>query len=154
MKTIDKVREELSDIRHYYANIKDFERVSTEIGRPSALEMVERYNRHIKNTYIVQESIFMNFDVIQLTFNKDGKYMVIPVVNSPIDVYNDLTLPNNGSLGLKQLLIMVLGLVLLAVILFTIVPLIVKGVGSLIKFPFREQEDDKYMHDHMEDREE
>ena len=107
-----------------------------------------------RDTYIVQESIFMNFDVIQLTFNKDGKYMVIPVVNSPIDVYNDLTLPNNGSLGLKQLLIMVLGLALLAVILFTIVPLIVKGVGSLIKFPFREQEDDKYMHDHMEDREE
>ena len=52
MKTIDKVREELNDIRHYYANIKDFERVSTEIGRPSALEMVERYNRHIKNAPI------------------------------------------------------------------------------------------------------
>ena len=65
MKTIDKVREELNDIRHYYANIKDFERVSTEIGRPSALEMVERYNRHIKNVVCpigVDEQKLLLFD--------------------------------------------------------------------------------------------
>lgn len=52
MKTIEKVREELKEIRHYFANIKDFERVSLVIGKPSALEMVERYNRHIKNAPI------------------------------------------------------------------------------------------------------
>ena len=49
MKTIENVRKELSDIRHYYANIKDFERANTVIGKPSALNMVEQYNRHIKN---------------------------------------------------------------------------------------------------------
>ena len=52
MKTINIVREELSDIRHYYANIKDFERVSKEIGNPNALEMVETYNRVVKKAPI------------------------------------------------------------------------------------------------------
>ncbi len=52
MKTIDKVREELGDIRHYYANIKDFERASSVLGKPFALKMVEQYNRQIKNAPI------------------------------------------------------------------------------------------------------
>ena len=52
MKTVDKVREDLSDIKHYYANQKDFERVSSVLGKPSALEMVEHYNRHVKNAPI------------------------------------------------------------------------------------------------------
>ena len=52
MKTVDKVREELADIRHYYSNAKNFERVETILGKPSALKMVERYNRHIKEAPI------------------------------------------------------------------------------------------------------
>ena len=52
MKTIGKVRAELSDIRHYYANIKDFERASVVVGRPSALKMVEQYSRYVKNAPI------------------------------------------------------------------------------------------------------
>ena len=43
--------------------------------------------------YIAQESVFFDFDIIQLTFNKDGIYTVIPVVADPIDVVNDITTP-------------------------------------------------------------
>ena len=52
MKTVEIVREELSDIRHYYANIKDFERVSAVIGKPYTLEMVERYNQIVRKAPI------------------------------------------------------------------------------------------------------
>ena len=52
MKTVEQIREELRDIRHYYSNKKDFEKVESVLGRPSALEMVERYNLIIKDAPI------------------------------------------------------------------------------------------------------
>lgn len=52
MITLAKVRENLRDIRHYYSKIKDFEKVEFILGKPSALEMVEKYNQHIKNAPI------------------------------------------------------------------------------------------------------
>lgn len=52
MKTEKTVREELKEIRHYYANKKDFERVALTIGKPIALKMVERYETHIKKAPI------------------------------------------------------------------------------------------------------
>ena len=42
MKTIEKVREELSDIRHYYANIKDFERANLYEGTFFPNKIIER----------------------------------------------------------------------------------------------------------------
>lgn len=43
--------------------------------------------------YVATESVFFDFDIIQLTFNKEGDYTVIPVVSSPIDIINDITPP-------------------------------------------------------------
>ena len=43
--------------------------------------------------YVAQENVFLNFDIIQLTFNKDGTYTVIPVVASPIDIIPSVTPP-------------------------------------------------------------
>ncbi|MBR2371918.1 MAG: hypothetical protein IKA90_03510, partial [Clostridia bacterium] len=51
-------------------------------------------NKHITGeAYIAQESVFLDFDIIQLTFNKEGAYTVIPVVSSPIDIVDGLTPP-------------------------------------------------------------
>lgn len=36
--------------------------------------------------YFAEQTAFLDFDIIQLTFNADGVYTVIPVVASPIDV--------------------------------------------------------------------
>ncbi len=41
--------------------------------------------------YRAWESVFLDFDVIQLTFNNDGVYHVIPAVSSPIDIVNAIT---------------------------------------------------------------
>lgn len=43
--------------------------------------------------YRARESVFLDFDVIQLTFNNDGEYHVIPAVSSPIDIVNAITPP-------------------------------------------------------------
>ena len=91
-----------------------------------------------ESTYVVQESIFLNFDIIQLTFNKDGVYTVIPVVNSPIDIYNDITLPKTATDLWSALLAMLLLVLLLIFLAATgILPLILKGIVWVILLPFR-----------------
>ena len=91
-----------------------------------------------KDTYVVQESVFYNFDILELTFNKQGKYTVIPVVHTPLDVYNDVTLPveDGDGQGFKNVLGLVLGLVLLVMLLY-LCPPIFNAFVWLICLPFR-----------------
>jgi hypothetical protein len=44
--------------------------------------------------YIAQESVFLDFDVIQLTFNNGEVSTIIPAVSNPIDIVNAITPPN------------------------------------------------------------
>ena len=89
--------------------------------------------------YIAQESVFFDFDIIQLTFNQDGVYTVIPVVASPIDIVNDITPPVFLDDGLEwwQILLAILLIILLVIILWPIMPYIIKGVIWLICLPFK-----------------
>lgn len=90
------------------------------------------------STYVVQESVFYNFDVLELTFNDKGVYTVIPVVNDPIDIFNDIQLPaNNDGLGILEIILMVLALIVLLVILMPILPYIIKVVIWVIMLPFK-----------------
>ena len=107
---------------------------------------VMAYNNHTgtnldkeygKSTYVVQESVFYNFDVLELTFNDEGSYTVIPVVNDPIDIFNDIQLPAKDGLGLLEIILMVLALIVLLVILMPILPYIIKAVVWVILLPFR-----------------
>lgn len=43
--------------------------------------------------YLAEQTAFLDFDIIQLTFNADGVYTVIPVVASPIDVISGIDPP-------------------------------------------------------------
>lgn len=89
--------------------------------------------------YVAQESVFFDFDIIQLTFNKDEVYTVIPVVSNPIDIVNDITPPvqvDDGLDWLKILLAVVL-LILLVVLLAPILPYILKAIVWVISLPFK-----------------
>lgn len=92
------------------------------------------------DTFVVRESVFLNFDIIELTFSKEGKYTVIPVVSSPIDIYNDITIPEvkNPWAWLETLLAIVL-IVLLFVFLWVtgLLPFVLKAIGWIILLPFR-----------------
>ncbi|HEY8443634.1 MAG TPA: hypothetical protein VIL24_02415 [Clostridia bacterium] len=48
---------------------------------------------HRNCAHYAQETVFFNFDIIQLTFCRDGIYHVIPVVQSPLDIVADITPP-------------------------------------------------------------
>ena len=90
------------------------------------------------SAYMAQETVFLDFDIIQLTFNRDGVYHVIPVVSSPVDVVGAITPPVEFD-GYEwwKILLAVLLLILLIVILFPILPWIVKGVFWIISLPFK-----------------
>lgn len=87
-------------------------------------------------TYVAQETVFLDFDVIDLTFNKDGVYYVIPAVASPIDIINGL-MPPPARLNILRLILLILALILLIIILLPFLPTILKLVCSVITFPFK-----------------
>lgn len=89
--------------------------------------------------YIAQESVFFDFDIIQLTFNKDEVYTVIPVVSSPIDIVNDITPPVQVDDGLDwlKILLAVILLILLIVLLAPILPYIIKAIVWVVSLPFK-----------------
>lgn len=55
-------------------------------GAPSAVEL--------GSAFAAQENVFLNFDVLSLTFkNDDGDYRIFPVVNDPIDIISGIVGP-------------------------------------------------------------
>lgn len=45
------------------------------------------------NGYLAQEYVYLDFEIIDLSFTKEGVTTVIPVVMSPIDIVSDITHP-------------------------------------------------------------
>lgn len=89
--------------------------------------------------YIAQESVFFDFDIIQLTFNKDGDYTVIPVVSSPIDIVNDITSPVNmpDEVDWWKIALALILVVLLLVLLAPVLPYIIQGIGWVVMLPVK-----------------
>lgn len=89
--------------------------------------------------YRAWESVFMDFDIIQLTFNRDGVYKVIPVVSSPMDIVNSITppvqIPYDGEWW--KILLAVVLIILLIIILFPVLPWVIKGLFWIISLPFK-----------------
>lgn len=89
--------------------------------------------------YRAWESVFFDFDIIHLTFNKDGVYKVIPVVSSPIDIVNAVTPPvqmPDDTPWWKVLLGILLG-ILLIVLLVPLLPWIARAIVWIVSLPFR-----------------
>ena len=97
-------------------------------------------DKHITGeAYIAQESVFLDFDIIQLTFNKEGEYTVIPVVSSPIDIVDGITPPVDmpEEMSTLEAIVALILLVLLVILLWPLLPLIIKGVMWIILLPFK-----------------
>lgn len=93
-----------------------------------------------KNAYMMRETVFLDLDLIDVTFYKDGVSTVIPVVSNPIDGVADGTPPVEKPDWLKYLLSLILGIVILILVLWLlgpILPWILKGVIWVITLPFR-----------------
>ncbi len=92
------------------------------------------------DTYVAQMTVFFDFDIIDLTFNKNGVYKVIGVVASPIDIINSFD-PPPPELEWWKLVLAVLALILFIAlfwpIILSILPYILKFVIWLIRLPFK-----------------
>ena len=80
--------------------------------------------------YIAKESVFFDFDIIQLTFNKEGVYTVIPVVSDPIDAVGGITPPVDlpGELEWWQVVFSLVMMVLLVLLLAPLWPYVVRAI--------------------------
>lgn len=95
-----------------------------------------------KDALIAQETVFFDFDIIQLGFTKDGVYTAIPVVSSPIDIVPGITPPlningENGSLDWLWIILAIIAVILLLPILMPILTLVIKIACWLIALPFK-----------------
>ena len=95
------------------------------------------------NAYFAQETVNLDFDIIDVTFTKDGVSTVIPVVSDPIDNIPGITPPANTTdddFDWKTLLGIILGAILLIVFLpliATLVPYLVKGIVWILLLPVK-----------------
>lgn len=89
--------------------------------------------------YRAWESVFFDFDIIQLTFNREGVYTVIPVVSSPIDVVDGITPPMqlDDDTDWWKMVLAVLLIILLFVLLGPFLSLLIQGIVWLITLPFK-----------------
>jgi len=92
----------------------------------------------VADSYVAQETVFLDFDIIQLTFNKAGVYKVIPVVSSPIDIINSVTSPltpsgcNSINSDSLKWIILIIIIVALLILLFPVLPYLFKGIFHLL----------------------
>ncbi len=86
--------------------------------------------KYENQAYIASESVFFDFDIIQLTFNKEGVYTVIPVVADPIDAIAGITPPIDlpGELEWWQIVFALAMIVLLILVLAPLWPYILKAI--------------------------
>lgn len=96
------------------------------------------------NAYFFQETVNLDFDVIDVTFSNGEKAEVIPVVSNPIDVIPDATSPEYTKSDAKKdwlkWLKRLLALIFIAVILILLLPIlptVLKAVAWILLLPIR-----------------
>lgn len=81
-----------------------------------------------KDGYVAQETMFLDFTMISLTFRKDSVDTVIPCVANPIDIINgidtfpedDYNKPGNDGWGLRDILEFFLGIIVLLFVVWAV----------------------------------
>ena len=102
------------------------------------------FNYTTHPTGYAQSTVFLNFDIIELTFlDKDGIYTVIPAVSDPIDIYSDSNVPKVENPGLPdwlKYLLLGIGLLVALPVLYWLVKFVVwflqftfKGIASVFR---------------------
>lgn len=94
------------------------------------------------NAYIAQMWIQLDFDIIDLTFTKDGVVTIIPVIMSPMDIAADAAPPvyttgDNEGLTWWQILLAILLGILVFILLLKFAPGIVTILIKIILLPFK-----------------
>lgn len=90
----------------------------------------------VNEAYRARETVFFDFDIIQLTFNDNGVYTVIPVVASPMDFVNDITsptfIPEEGTPLWVWIAVAIVAVVVTTIVLINF-PSLAKAIWTVIK---------------------
>lgn len=104
-------------------------------------EKIGAWNSEDTNAYFMQETVNLDFDIIDVTCTKDNVETVLPVVSSPIDNIPDGTPPvhttSDKELAWWQIFLAVLALILVVWLLLKFAPVLVFAVGKVIALPFK-----------------
>ena len=86
-----------------------------------------------------QQAVFLGFEILTVTYNNNGKLTVIPVVQSPIHVFDDVDvyLQEKPPLEWWQIVLAVVLVVLLLVLLWKFLPWIFQAIIWVIMLPFK-----------------
>ncbi len=101
----------------------------------------------VKNntTYMAQETVFLDFDIIELSFLKEGNYTVIPVVANHIDIIGDIESPkefeNWSWVEILKRTVKIILIVFVCFVLFCvlspILPYIIQFIIWVISLPIK-----------------
>ena len=93
------------------------------------------------NAYFMQETINLDFDIIDVTCTKDNVQTVLPVVSSPIDIISDGTPPvhttSDDELERWQIFLAVVALIIVLIILAPLLPYLLKLIVWIVSLPFK-----------------
>ncbi len=92
---------------------------------------IDDSNGHAENAYLASENVYLGFDVISVTFCKEGNYVTIPVVADPIDVVAGLTSPElyrggDSCTGAFVTVLMIIAVIIFAFLLFKVIGWFIK----------------------------
>ena len=90
------------------------------------------------NAYFFQETVNLDFDIIDLTFLKGDVYTVIPVAMSPIDIVHSATAPvyTTSDKTAKDWWKIILGLIALIVLLLFLMPVLPTVINFILQVLF------------------
>lgn len=86
--------------------------------------------------YIAEQTAFMDFNIIYLTFLEDGVYTNIPVVANPLNIIDGLTYPDlsadDGMPWWVWLIIIAIGIVIALIIICCLLPHVISLIFSVL----------------------
>lgn len=113
----------------------EFSQVGEMFGKPC---VVYKDGSSNSNCYLAQMYMYLDFDVIDVTYTKGVVSTTLPVVASPIDVIGDIVHPSDthdDKPELWQIILAIVAIVLLVVVLAPLLPYVLKFLLWLITLP-------------------
>lgn len=101
---------------------------------------VYSYENSDTNAFVMQQWVQLDFDIIDLTFTKDGVETVIPVIMSPMDIATDGDHPVKTAKDGPNILAIILGIIIAILIIWLLLkfcPIVIVVIGKIIIFPFK-----------------
>lgn len=129
--------------RYYQSDYSCYEAVEYKRGKGdwTLLGTQFGYEYVDTNAYLMQMWVQLDFDIIDLTFTKDGVATVIPVIMLPMDIAADGKPPvittSDGGLEWWQIVLGIIGLIFIVWLLIKFLPWIIYGLIKLVCLPFK-----------------